>query len=63
MLLEIRSEDWQVSFEALNKTKRIVFHHKEYLTQPVLKILVPEIVRHIENLRSSLSKNAVVTLN
>jgi hypothetical protein len=49
--------------EALNKAKRIVAHHSELLTSAVVKSIVPEVMRLVENLRSSLSKNAVMTLN
>lgn len=49
--------------EALNKIKRIVAHHSELLTSSIIKSIVPDIMRLVENLRSSLSKNAVMTLN
>ena len=52
-----------MGMEALNKVKRIIAHHSELLTASVLKSIVPEIMRFVENLRSSLSKNAVMTLN
>lgn len=47
----------------MNKIKRVIAHHSELLTNSALKIIVPEVMRLVENLRSSLSKNAVVTLN
>ncbi len=49
--------------EALNKIKRIVAHHSELLTSSIIKSIVPDIMRLVENLRSSLSKNAVMALN
>lgn len=52
-----------MSFEALNKARRIIAHHSDLLNSSVIKSIVPEIMRLVENLRSSLSKNAVVTLN
>ena len=52
-----------MSLEALNKARRIIAHHSDLLNNSVIKSIVPEIMRLVENLRSSLSKNAVVTLN
>ena len=47
----------------MNKARRIIAHHSDLLNNSVIKSIVPEIMRLVENLRSSLSKNAVVTLN
>jgi hypothetical protein len=63
MLIELKSEDWQVSNEALNKFRRIVIHHSELLTVPNLKIATPDLMRLAESLRSTLSKNALGVLN
>jgi hypothetical protein len=61
--IEIKSEDWQVSNEALNKLRRMVLHHAELLTPAVTKTLLPDLMKQVESLRSTLSKNAVSAVN
>jgi hypothetical protein len=41
VLTEIKSEDWEICFETLNKIKRINAHHKDLLNPAVLKVIVP----------------------
>lgn len=41
----------------------MIENHSEIISQPVIRILLPEIMKLVESLRSNLSKNAVITLN
>ena len=59
----MKSEDWQISFEALTKLRRIIEHHNNLINHSVVRIIIPELMKLAESLRSSLSKNAVITLN
>lgn len=63
MLVELKSDDWQVSNEALNKFRRIIMHHADLLTSGTLKSATPDLMKLAESLRSTLSKNALVVLN
>lgn len=38
-------------------------YHSEFLNVVVVKSLVGDIMRHVESLRSSLAKSAVITIN
>jgi hypothetical protein len=61
--LDIKSEDWQVSFDSLTKLRRILQFHPDTVSVAIGKSLVGDIMKHVESLRSSLSKNAVITIN
>lgn len=61
--MEIKSEEWQICSEALLKLRRIIENHSEILNHSNLRLIMPEILRLVESLRSNLSKNAAITLN
>jgi hypothetical protein len=61
--VEIKSEEWQISSEALLKLRRIIENHSEILNHSNLRQIMPEILRLVESMRSNLSKNAAITLN
>jgi hypothetical protein len=46
-VVELKSEDWQVSNEALNKMRRIIMHHDELLINSVIKSIVPDLLKLI----------------
>lgn len=52
-----------MGFEALNRFRRIIINHAELLNFAVVKSVIPDIMKHAESLRSSLSKNAVLVIN
>jgi hypothetical protein len=60
---ELKSDDWQISNEALTKMRRITQHHSEMLVNSVLKNVMPDVIKLTESLRSTLSKNAVMAVN
>jgi len=63
---DLSSESWQKVFDALNVLKRVARHHREFLSpaynQFILKDCFKGLVRHTENLRSQVAKNACITL-
>jgi hypothetical protein len=63
VLLDIKSDDWQTANDSLIKLRRIILYHSDFLNVVMVKPLAGDIMRHVESLRSSLSKNAVITIN
>lgn len=63
MLVDIKSDDWQAANESLIKLRRIIMYHSDLLNVVLVKSLVGDIMRHVESLRSSLAKCAVITIN
>ena len=63
IMTELKSDDWQISNEAINKLRRMLINHTQLLTQNVTKAIVPDIMRLTQSLRSTLSKNGVVMIN
>jgi|JI9StandDraft_2_1071091.scaffolds.fasta_scaffold281314_1 hypothetical protein len=59
----LKSEEWQIGFEALNKLRRIIENHSELITSQHTHSIVQDILKLVESARSSLSKNAMITLN
>ena len=45
IMAELKSDDWQISNDALTKMRRINKHHSELLGGSVLKCIVPDIVK------------------
>ncbi|TMW56635.1 hypothetical protein Poli38472_006645 [Pythium oligandrum] len=57
----LQNEDWEVVFEGLNLVRRLAAHHTKFLEEN-LHAVVKEIVAQVPNLRSSVSKNALLAL-
>lgn len=57
--------DWALQFEGLNSIRKVIKHHKtEYLSLVEnLPAIMPEVLKLVESLRSSLAKNAMITLS
>lgn len=57
--------DWNKQFDALNLVRRFVKNHEESygLFYDNLPAIMPEVLKLVESLRSSLSKNAMITLS
>ena len=63
IIVNIKSDVWQTANESLIKFRRIILYHPDFLNVVVIKSLVVDIMRHVESLRSSLAKSAVITIN
>ena len=63
LLGSARSSDWSVNFESLNLIRKLLKHHPGvFLSQVTLHNLALDIVRWADSLRSSLCKNALITI-
>ncbi|CAI2371983.1 unnamed protein product [Moneuplotes crassus] len=59
---DLTSSDWQKQFDACNSLRALVLHHKDILVSDVylLQGFIQGMVKQIESLRSSVSKNALI---
>ncbi|KAL4466847.1 hypothetical protein ABPG74_010444 [Tetrahymena malaccensis] len=63
VIADLKIDDWSRQFDGLNNLRRINQHHSEILqNQNTLHNLITEVLKLVENLRSSLAKNAMITL-
>lgn len=63
---DLKNDDWQKQFEGLNLARRLSQHHTTALTtssQFNLHSTISDILKHIDSLRSNVSKNALIALN
>lgn len=60
----MKFDDWTRQFDGINLMRRITQHHSELLTSSPnnLHAAVNEVLKLVENLRSSLSKNAMICM-
>lgn len=56
--------DWNKQFDGLNLVRRFIRNHEDAfgLLYENLGAIMPEVLKLVESLRSSLSKNAMITL-
>lgn len=56
--------DWNKQFEALNLVRRFIKNHDDQFgaLYENLPAIMPEVLKLVESLRSTLSKNAMITL-
>ncbi|KAL8617594.1 hypothetical protein ACOMHN_033140 [Nucella lapillus] len=58
---KMENDDWEVKTEGLNMTRRIVhFHPETFGAPPVLHSTILLVVREVKNLRSQVSRQAIV---
>ncbi|KAE9051933.1 hypothetical protein PR001_g969 [Phytophthora rubi] len=62
MLTQLRSEDWEANFDALSTVRRLAMHHASIIDAGKVHAIVVEILKQVSNLRSSVSKNALLAL-
>ena len=62
---DLKSDDWNIQFDAVTKLRSIFRHHSEILEESnySLSTYIPLIMKICESLRSGLSKNALLSLN
>ena len=56
--------DWSKQFDGLDGMRRLIKHHDDFYGQihQNLQTIMPEVLKLVESLRSSLAKNAMITL-
>ncbi|KAH7474715.1 TOG array regulator of axonemal microtubules protein 1 [Phytophthora ramorum] len=62
ILTQLRSEDWEANFDAMNTVRRLAIHHAGMIDLSKVHGIVAEILKQVPNLRSSVSKNALLAL-
>ena len=66
ILNALKSNDWKVLFDTVNRLRRLIEFDSNMIInagQTVIHSLVMDILSLVENLRSSVSKNALLCLN
>ncbi|KAG1688345.1 hypothetical protein DVH05_003776 [Phytophthora capsici] len=62
LLSRLRSDDWEVNFDALSTVRRLALHHSNLIDAGKVHVILAEIMKQVPNLRSSVSKNALLAL-
>lgn len=62
VLSELTSSNWDKKFTAIDNIRRLAVFHSAVL-KPHLKSVVNTIAGDVENLRSSIAKNAILCIN
>lgn len=63
VLSSLQNDDWPEIFQTLTSVRRLALHHAHLLHDlSVLQLLLRQVLRHIENLRSAVAKNALLAL-
>ncbi|KAG7382136.1 hypothetical protein PHYBOEH_010615 [Phytophthora boehmeriae] len=60
VLEQLRSDNWETIFEALSTTRRLATHHVDLVDTSMVHAIATEILKQVPNLRSSVSKNALL---
>ena len=63
LLQDLASSKWDTQFKALNTVRSLALHHPAELTDRLLSDVVLAVVKLAASLRSSVSKNSLMTLN
>ena len=58
------NNDWSKQFDCLDGLRRLIKNHEEFYPQihQNVQTIMPEVLKLVESLRSSLAKNAMITL-
>ena len=62
-MIQIKSDDWQLCNEALTKLRRVINHHSQLLNTSTTRVIIPDVMKLSQSLRSTLSKTALVVIN
>jgi hypothetical protein len=62
VLTQLQSEDWETNFDALSTVRRLAAHHASLIDPGKVHAIMVEILKQVPNLRSSVSKNALLAL-
>lgn len=58
----LKSDQWDVQFEALNSVRCLAIHHSELIIKQLHSIVL-EVLQSVDSLRSSVSRNAIMCLH
>ncbi|KAJ8507031.1 hypothetical protein ON010_g19013 [Phytophthora cinnamomi] len=62
VLTQLHSDDWEANFDALSTVRRLAVHHASTIDAGKVHAIVVGILKQVPNLRSSVSKNALLAL-
>ncbi|GMF24936.1 unnamed protein product [Phytophthora fragariaefolia] len=62
VLTQLQSDDWETNFDALSTVRRLATHHSGMIDSSKVHAIVVSILKQVPNLRSSVSKNALLAL-
>ncbi|ETM47681.1 hypothetical protein L914_07671 [Phytophthora nicotianae] len=62
VLCQLQSNDWEANFDALSTVRRIALHHASIVDAVKVHAITTGIMKQVPNLRSSVSKNALLAL-
>ncbi|GMF09477.1 unnamed protein product [Phytophthora lilii] len=62
VIMQLQSDDWESNFDALSTVRRLATHHSNMLDASKVHAIMTEILKQVPNLRSSVSKNALLAL-
>ncbi len=63
-MLGLDTQDWPEIFNTLNSIRRIALHHRSLITNSgSLHSIIVGVLRQVDNLRSAVAKNAILTIN
>ncbi|KAF4138297.1 CLASP N terminal, partial [Phytophthora infestans] len=62
VLSQLQSDDWEANFEALSTVRRLALHHASVIDAVKVHTIISGIMKQVSNLRSSVSKNALMAL-
>ncbi len=59
-----KDSDWSKQFDSLDGLRRLIKNHEDFYGQihQNLTLIMPEVLKLVESLRSSVAKNAMITL-
>lgn len=47
LINELKSDDWQIAFDSINKLRRIIANHDSLLNNSVIKLIVADLMKHV----------------
>ncbi|RLN62660.1 hypothetical protein BBJ29_001018 [Phytophthora kernoviae] len=62
VLAQLCNDNWETNFEALNTVRRLATHHVGLVDSGMVHAITTEILKQVPNLRSTVSKNALLAL-
>ena len=60
-----KENDWNKQFDSLDSLRRLIKNHQDFypVISQSLGGIMPEVLKLVESLRSSVAKNAMITLS
>lgn len=59
----MKDSNWSMQFEAISKVRSAVEFHRELVSEEIMTGIVNELLQNLSNLRSGVTKLALICLN